>query len=70
MAERVLGLSQRHFEGESERLELGLSDAFRVTQVEEELAQADLAMAVARFQVELAVSGLRFAMGESARRYL
>lgn len=69
-ADTARALSRRHYDGELERMELGLSDAFRVTQVEEELATAELAAAQARFDLAKAVSAFHFAMGESALPYL
>jgi outer membrane protein TolC len=67
---RAQDLARLHYEGEVERMELGLTDSFRVTQVEEELANAELATAQARYDLAKALSVFRFTMGESAQPYL
>jgi len=69
-AEQAEDLGRRHYDAEVERLELGLSDVFRVTQVEEELAAAEVATAQARSDLIKAVSIFQFAMGASAQPYL
>jgi len=67
---KVRELSEAHFKGEQDRFELGLTTFFTLQQVEEEMDQSELLEARARYALELAVSGIREAMGESAGTYL
>lgn len=68
--EQAEELSRSRFEGEYQRLDLGLTDFFRVNQVEEELAVAELDTAQARYELEVAVSAFHLAEGNSAGAYL
>jgi outer membrane protein TolC len=70
MEGKVRELAEAHFTGETERFRLGLTTFFTLQQVEEEMDQADLIEAWARYDLEVAVSAIRQAMGESAETYL
>jgi len=70
LEEQAEALSRSQFEGESQRLELGLTDFYRVNQVEEDLAVAELDTVQARYDLEVAVSAFHLAEGDSAAAYL
>ncbi|HEX4047010.1 MAG TPA: TolC family protein, partial [Elusimicrobiota bacterium] len=57
------------FEGERRRLDLGLSDSFRLLQVEQDLTQARLDLANAHLALSQALTGYRLAIGEIAADY-
>ncbi|HSH45949.1 MAG TPA: TolC family protein [Longimicrobiales bacterium] len=62
-AAEALDLARAHYDGERERQNLGLSDSFRLLQVEDEMAAAALAEIEARFNVFLAVTQYELAVG-------
>lgn len=62
-AVRALALTRRQFEMESERLRLGLSDVFRLLQVEDAVSNAQLTEVAARYALAGAVTQFQLARG-------
>jgi outer membrane protein TolC len=62
-------LFQRELEGERRRLDLGLSDSFRLLQVERDATQAKFDLASARLALSQALTGLRLATGRIDEGY-
>lgn len=68
-AESAADLMGRQLTGEHKRVNLGLADAFRLLQVEENNAQAALTLADARADLARAATALYLATGKIADRY-
>ena len=68
-AEQAAFLAQRQLEAEKKRLDLGLSDPFRVLEVEENAAAAGLAAARARFALAREMTSYKLAMGRIRQGY-
>jgi outer membrane protein TolC len=68
-ATEALRLAIEEFEAENQRLQLGLSDSFRVLQFEEEISQAQQAQLDARISLALATVSFDLARGASAAKY-
>jgi len=68
-AQTALALAQRQYEGEAQRLKLGLSDPFRLLQIEEQATVADLSAALARTLLADAITQYQLAMGIILEKY-
>lgn len=68
-AKRVAELYRLQFEGERRRLDLGLSDSFRLLQVEQDLTQARLDLASAHLALSQALTAYRLATGRIEGEY-
>jgi outer membrane protein TolC len=66
---RALELELRQLEGERRRLDLGLSDSFRLLQVERDVTQQRLDLADAEADLLRALTGLRLATGQIGALY-
>jgi outer membrane protein TolC len=62
-AEQASSLARAQFDGESKRLELGLSESFRLLQYEEQLANAQFAETAARYSLASAITRYQLALG-------
>lgn len=65
----ALQLAIEEYQGENQRLQLGLSDSFRVLQFEEHINDAQQAQLQARFDLALAMVAFDLARGVSAGNY-
>lgn len=63
-------LARRQYEGERARLDLGLTDLFRVLQVEEQVAQVERAEAVAWLDLAAAIVRYNVAIGEVTSEFI
>jgi len=68
-AGRVADLYQRQLEGERRRLDLGLSDSYRLLQVEHDATQARLDLASAHLALSSALTNYRLAIGTISDAY-
>jgi len=67
--EAALDLARRQYDAENRRLALGLTDSFRLLQVEQVVADASRAVTEARYAVASAVSDYHLAIGGNVDRY-
>jgi outer membrane protein TolC len=67
-AATALALALEQFAGEQERQRLGLSDAFRLLQVEDQVSTAQLTEIAARFAYLGAITQFELAVGDALRR--
>ncbi len=68
-ADQAVDLSQRQLAGEQKRLQLGLSDSFRLLQVEYQTTQARVNQATARADLFRAETAYRLALGDIENDY-
>lgn len=68
--ETALALAERQYDAELRRLELGLSDSFRLLQFEDVVGDANRAVIEARYVLAFAVSDYHLALGGNAERYV
>lgn len=69
-ARQARDLSRERYAGEMDRLALGLSDTFRLLQMEQQLADDELSAAQAQLQLETAVSQFLVATGHAPDPFL
>lgn len=69
LATEAAQLARRQYEGERARLDLGLTDIFRVLQYEEQVAQVERAEASALLALSVANIRYRAALGSNGGRY-
>jgi outer membrane protein TolC len=69
-AEEALTLARLQYDAETKRLELGLSDSFRLLQFEQLVADAQGAAIQARYALAFAISDYNLAVGGNTQRYL
>ena len=68
LADTAVALGQQQFSMEVQRLDLGLSDSFRLLQQEEQIANAQFAQIAARYELALAVMRFEVASGRDMLR--
>jgi outer membrane protein TolC len=68
--EAALALARRQYDAENRRLALGLTDSFRLLQVEQVVADASRAVIEARSALASAISDYHLAIGGNAERYV
>lgn len=68
--EAALALARRQYDAENRRLALGLTDSFRLLQVEQVVADASRAAIEARYALASAISDYHLAIGGNAERYV
>jgi outer membrane protein TolC len=67
--DEALALARRQYEAETRRLELGLSDSFRLLQFEQVVGDAHRAVIDAQHALAVAISDYQLAVGGSTARY-
>jgi len=65
----ALRLAMEEYDGENQRLQLGLSDSFRLLQFEDHINDAQQAQLQARYDLALAMVAFNLARGASAENY-
>jgi len=62
--------AKEQYDAGQKQLQLGLIDSFRLLQMEEEVANAELVLEQTRYELALALSSFDLAMGTTEEKYL